>query len=440
MTTQVNALRWFASADRRRLLSEGAWAGIGQLASAIGTLIGMRLLTEAVTPEVFGTVTLLTGLSIFGSNLLCMPVYQAMQRFFSRAVQEQALGALRMEATQLVRTSVIVLTMGFALVGLSVQWLQAGSWLPFVLLAALVPLEAMRAFEITLFGAARRQRPYGLWNACEAWLRPLCAVALASWFGASASAVLAGYLVGTGIGVLVFRWAVRLEGKPDVDAGAPPALRSSEPLPARYRSEIIGFAWPLVPLAICSWANALGDRYLIGGSLGLESAGIYVAAYGLISRPFLMLGTVVSQTIKPLYYAAVASGEAVRASGLLRRWCLLVLTAGVSGIIAVWIGQNQLGRWLLAEEFRSGTALMPWIATGYALQMFATVLESVHYAHGDTGRLAIGQAVSAGVALLAAWLGAQWGGLTGAAMACPISFAVQSVVLALLIFSTPSHR
>ena len=34
---------------------------------------------------------------------------------------------------------------------------------------------------------------------------------------------------------------------------------------------------------------AFGDRYLIAGLLTLGDLGIYAAAYGLVSRPYLML-------------------------------------------------------------------------------------------------------------------------------------------------------
>ena len=37
-----------------RLLREGAWVTAGQLFSVLGTLVGMRVLTESVAPQVFG--------------------------------------------------------------------------------------------------------------------------------------------------------------------------------------------------------------------------------------------------------------------------------------------------------------------------------------------------------------------------------------------------
>ena len=49
----------------RRVLWDGMWAGGGQAATAVGTLIGVRVLTHFVKPDVYGTVTLVIGIATF---------------------------------------------------------------------------------------------------------------------------------------------------------------------------------------------------------------------------------------------------------------------------------------------------------------------------------------------------------------------------------------
>ncbi len=71
------------SSFSRRLLKEVAWAGFGKIAAALGMLVGIRLLTEKVPKEVYGTVSLLIGLITLGNNLFAAPLLQAAQRFHS---------------------------------------------------------------------------------------------------------------------------------------------------------------------------------------------------------------------------------------------------------------------------------------------------------------------------------------------------------------------
>ena len=424
MTTKTSIPHLTLRVDTQKLVGEGAWAAIGQIGAAIGTLVGLRLMTELVPPDMFGTVSLLTGISLFGSNLLCMPIYQAMQRIFADASRKGFVADLRKVSIGLLRPAVWVLMIGLALIGLSRQQVVPGSLVTFLLMAALVPLEAMRAFEITLLGAARRQQPYGLWSAFEAWMRPMMAVALIAVTEASTATILAGYILATGAGLLLFRSVITPEG-----ATAKQALGSDGE--SQLRQEIIQFAWPLAPLAVTAWANSQGDRYIVGGFMGLEWAGIYVATYGLVSRPFIMLGTIVAQTLKPLYFMAAADGQQARAAQVLKCWLAIMALSGITGALAVWLLRSQIAGWLLAEKFRAGADLMPWIAAGYGLQMVVTVLESVFYARRHTRRLAFAQTVAAAASLLAAWGGSQWGGLRGVAMACPVSFGIQILILSL---------
>jgi O-antigen/teichoic acid export membrane protein len=45
----------------RRIAGEAAWVFAGQGASALATLVGLRLITEWVPPAVYGTVVLALG-------------------------------------------------------------------------------------------------------------------------------------------------------------------------------------------------------------------------------------------------------------------------------------------------------------------------------------------------------------------------------------------
>ena len=50
------------------------------------------------------------------------------------------------------------------------------------------------------------------------------------------------------------------------------------------------YALPLIPLGVISWASTLGDRYFIGGLLGVADAGIYAAgAWRSSNSPFMIL-------------------------------------------------------------------------------------------------------------------------------------------------------
>ena len=57
-------------------MCEVAWVVIGQVGVALAMLIGVRLLTEFLSPDVYGTLALLMGLMALGRGLFCQPVLQ----------------------------------------------------------------------------------------------------------------------------------------------------------------------------------------------------------------------------------------------------------------------------------------------------------------------------------------------------------------------------
>ena len=70
----------------KRQLREVAWVVAGQAGTALGTLIGVRILTQFLSPDDYGIVTLATGLSVLATNLVAAPITQAAVHFYPGVV------------------------------------------------------------------------------------------------------------------------------------------------------------------------------------------------------------------------------------------------------------------------------------------------------------------------------------------------------------------
>src|SRR5258707_119364 len=71
-----------AASPSRTLISDGAWVMLGQVISALGTLVGVRLLTEVLSREQFGLFVLSVGIVYLAQGMFCTPILQAFLRFF----------------------------------------------------------------------------------------------------------------------------------------------------------------------------------------------------------------------------------------------------------------------------------------------------------------------------------------------------------------------
>lgn len=404
----------------RRQLVEVCWVIGGQAATALGTLVGVRILTQYLSPDGYGVVSLATGMSTLAISLIAAPITQAAIHFYPGIVADGSPSELLAAVLRCYRTMVpwVVLT---ALAGgiFYVAW-GHGSPVLVILLSLLFTSDCWRSANLSLLNAARRQQRYGLWTAADAWSRPLAASLVVVLIGQSPVAVLASYLVVSACLLVIFSYRLWPAG----EEATARAIERAHALDTRMWS----YALPLVPLGVISWASTLGDRYIIGGLLGVADAGIYAAVYGLSCMPFLILNGTVEQALRPIYQTAVTRGDTARANRILGIWLTLVVGVGSFGVLLFILGHDLLASLFVGRPYRGAASLMPWIAGGYAIRATSAVLERVCYAFGRTHRVLIIQlcAVAAALALIPA--GVISFGLKGAAMAVPAYFSVQLVV------------
>jgi len=418
----------------RRQLAEVCWVIGGQAATALGTLVGVRILTQYLSPDGYGVVSLATGMSTLAISLIATPITQAAIHYYPGVVADGSASELLAAVARCYRAMAPWAALAAVAGGVCYVVWGHGSPVLVVLLGLLFTSDCWRSANLSLLNAARRQERYGLWMAADAWSRPLAAslavvlVGLAHGSpglahgspGQSSVAVLASYVVVSACLLVVFSYRLW----PAAEEATARAAARAKALDTRMWS----YALPLIPLGVISWASTLGDRYIIGGLLGVADAGIYAAVYGLSCLPFLILNGTVEQALRPIYQTAVTRAESARAHRILSIWLAVVVGVSSLGVLLFILGHDLLASLFVGKSYRSAASLMPWIAAGYAIRATSYVFERVCYAYGRTRRVLAIQlcAVVAAVALTPA--GVISFGLKGAAMAVPAYFSVQLAV------------
>ena len=412
----------------RKIVRDGAWVAAGQLLSTIAALASIRIMTELLAPDEFGRLTLVIGIAALVLGLAVNPRLQALIRYYPEVKQDVGTAILRKIGLRMIWPLVAI---GAACLStawvVSAPWL-GGRWYTGFLVAGLFVTDCVRSFELSLFNAARRQREASLIYVADAWLRPLMAVALIFAFGSHAEGALAGYFAGSVFAVLAMVLSMKREGD-----GVHGVQRAHfEELAPSLASSIRRYALPLAPLAIFGWLSGMGDRYVVAGLLSLEDAGLYAAAYSLASRPFLMMSGVVELTMRPILQNAIAEKNMLLIARVKRIW-LLIMTAGAAlGVLCFTFLSTWVGHLLLAPEYHSATALMPWIALGYALYNVATVYTRFCYSFDDTRAVTmittLGALLGVGTMVPATY----FAGLAGAGGSVSVSFGVQLLISLIL--------
>jgi O-antigen/teichoic acid export membrane protein len=419
----------------RRIWRDGVWVGVGQAAMTAGSFAALKLLTTLLSVDEYGRLALVLGLVALGTSLLIAPVLQATMRFYPDALTHGSVGPLRgMMFDRILRGSAILaftLALGGAL------WtLATPSPVPvvsYVLAAAFLAADAVRALEMSLLNAARRQRDYAIRGAVDAWARPLLACAAIALFGPSLSQVFLGYATGSILSSLALRgWTIRGERSP--------GRWWDDAWVREIRPDIARYALPLVPIAALNWVMSLGDRYILAGISGASAVGTYAAAYALGSQPLIAVNQFVHSTLRPVLYDAVTLGDRVKERRILRIWLAISVGLAALGTAACALLAPMLTRGLLGPRFAGAAQLLPWIASAYGFQIVQQTFEVMMFAHGLTRRLVALQAIAA-VSAAAFYLlliprfgalGAAWGTLAAMVLTCTTAAAMASAPRRLL--------
>jgi len=405
--------------EPRRLLKEGAFVTAGQAIAAIGTLAGIRLLTEVAPPALFGEFSLAMGVLSLVQGLAYQPFGQAVLRYYFDWINNVGSEtSLRRRLAGTYARRFVAFSLGTVAAALLLMHFSKTSSFTVTLFLLLFALEGWKALEIVLANASRHQSVYASLLAADAVLRPLASVGVVLASEPSVEALVAGQCLALAMVLGAFHvWRAKSY-----------CSMPGEVVEAALASEMKRFARPLLWLPIIGWMSGLADRYIVGGVLGLGAAGIYAAAYGLASRPFLFLGAITDATFRQPVYMAFSNLHLQDGKRLLAFWVALNLGIGSVGALLIWWLREPLVGMLLAAPYRDAKGLLAWIAGGYVLLLVAQAVERMIYAAGNTRTVVRIQFVSASVGVILACVAAQTTGLKGVAAVVPIYFGLQMVM------------
>jgi len=425
----------FSALKNSKLFGDAFWALFGQAASALALLLGTRLLTELVSPAVYGQVALLNGfvalgVAVFSYPFICagMRIVPECQDPAERRSLHTAVAGLTLKASGLA-TALLVLG------GFAYGYFADGSSVLLLLAGVLLAMTVQRELGIQLAIGERKQRLASLWQTSDSVLRPALAIVLVWWLGGNPEWVLLGYILASLVSNLV--WIVVKRRS---------AVRMPTTASRAFGREVWVYALPLIPMELIFWINGLGDRYVIGYLLTAADVGLYAATYMIVNEAFNRSAMVLLRTFQPAYFQAFSAQQLQKAFSFLWFWIASVAGLGVAGLLLLLLTKDWVAAMVLAKSYHAAVDLMPAMALGCALHALGTALAQPLLARKRTKTLLKGRLCGAVTAAITIPLLVSQYGLPGAAWANPVYFGIEALVLALLAkpwkvdhCTTPEH-
>jgi O-antigen/teichoic acid export membrane protein len=410
----------------RSIIGQGAWVVAGQATTGLFTLGGTRLITQFVSPELYGAVNLIQNATVLLRTVFCSPILNAALRYYPDAERGSYIPALRSLLSRFLGRGLIameLITVVAALVWCSLQ----GRSPP---LTAFVALDVIRTMEMTLFNAARRQRAAAILSAFETLLRPLLVVAGILVLGGTTEVIMGAFAASIFLALALLYSTMN---RPDPARGDAP--------PRALSADMWRYAIPLIPVAVLSWTSSVSDRYIIEwASRDMASIGVYSAGYGLISQPFLLMHGVVALTLRPVYFAAVSRGDQRRAQHTFATWISISAVVCAAATVVIYWWREPLVAVFLGPKYRGAVVFVPWIALGYFFYVIEQVMEQTLLAHNRTKLVLIAQSCGAVASVIVTVPLVMHFGALGAAYACPAYFLIQLLTVVAMLRRNPGRH
>lgn len=341
----------------RRLAKEGVWVLGGQIASVIGVLVLIRVLTQHLEPAQYGQLAL--GLTLAGlvNQVVMGGVTAGIGRFYSIAAEHNDLPGYLRASQRLMGYATATVVVIALILAAGLFWFDYSQWMG--LAAAALVFSMLSGYNASLSGiqnAARQRAVVAFHGGLDAWLKILLAVGVMLWLGSSSTAVVVGYalssLLVTGSQLFFLRRLIRPEGK------------KTQPL-SNWGRQVWTYSWPFSVWGIFTWAQQASDRWALQVYASTQDVGLYAVLFQLGYAPIGLATGMAMTFLGPILYQRSGSATDLSRNISVHRIAWRVTFAGLLITGLAFVVTLLLHEWifqvLVAAKYHVVANLLPWM-------------------------------------------------------------------------------
>jgi O-antigen/teichoic acid export membrane protein len=418
----------FRSERFRRLFKESFWIVLGQAAAVVGSLIGVRLLTELLDPAAYGELALGMAVATLVNQTVLGPLGNGVTRFYAPAQEQGDLVGYLNAVRQLVLSAtgiialMILLTVAGLLVAGRTEWIA-------IAIAAIIfaTLSGYNAILSGIQNAARQRAIVALHQGMESWARFLVAAGLLLWLGATSMVAMVGYAMAVLL-VIGSQYVFFNKIAPKNVAG--PYIEG------RWREQMLKYSWPFASWGIFSWSQIASDRWALEFFASTREVGLYAVLFQLGYQPVSLATGMAMQLLSPVLYqrAGDASDGQRNANVNNLSWRLIWFSMSVTGasFLVTLLFHTQIFGIFVAKEYASISYLLPWMVLAGGVFAAGQVMALNLMSQMKTHAMVVTKIATAILGVLLNFAGAYFFGIAGIVLAGVLFSILYSVWMAML--------
>lgn len=417
-----------------RLGKEFTWIILGQAIAVLGSMVGVRLLTELLDPASYGKLALGMTLATLVNQTVLGPLCNGVTRFYAPAVEKGELGnyLIAVRRSVLSSTGIVIILTLLAVAGLLIT--RRTEWIA-IAIAAFI-FSVLSGYNSILSGiqnAARQRSIVALHLGMESWARFLGAFGLIVLLGATSTVALIGYAIGI-IMVLGSQYVFFLKITPKYITNVTDEKS--------WRVQMWQYSWPFATWGLFTWAQQVSDRWALELFTTTQEVGLYSAVFQLGYYPMSMASGMAIQFLTPIFYHQTgdASDDQRNANVNNMSWQLTVLALGVTcaAFLTTLLFHKQIFQVFVSKDFINMSRLLPWVVLASGIFSAGQTITLNLMSQMRTQSMVIAKVCTAVVGVILNFAGAYWYGTTGIVFA-GISVSCLYFAWMAMLFNTKSY-
>jgi O-antigen/teichoic acid export membrane protein len=393
-----------------RLGKELFLVGFGQVVAAVGSIVGVRLMTGALPPEIYGEIALAITFVSLINQIMIGPMSASLTRYYNFAVEKNELPDFLGSSVSLVLKINLATVFIFAAGGIYLWISDQSVYLSLVVFTLAFAMISGINVLLDCLQTAARQRAVVAWHqGMGQWLRYLVAVGLILLLGKNATTAMAGYALAALLilGSQIYFFNKRM---PSVSLVS---TRSDK----NWTVRILKYSLPFASWGIFTWLQLSSDRWALQTFSDTQAVGFYSVLYQLGYYPLMMAANVFAQFAEPVLFRQAGDGTHIDRINLAQRNTQRILIGAIIlvalAVVAAAVLHPLVFELFAAPAYRSVSGLLPIMVLSGGMFACGQIASMTQLNRGESKALLWPKITTAIAGTLFNIIGAAWKGLPG---------------------------
>ena len=351
---------------------------IGQIVAAAGSLIGVRLLTQQITPTSYGEISLGLTIGVLFQQTLFGPLSGSYLRYFSIAKEKNEIPEFLSGVRKTSIQSIIISALVFIGIIIFIFFKHWNNYLLLIVFSFLYMLFSSLNNYLDNLQNAARQRTVVAWHqGVGTWLRYLLAILAIYLLGSTSTNAAFGYALSA---ILVFLSQMFFFFHSNYFTINNQSSRNSIVNSKNWEKDFWAYAQPFMIWGIFTWAQLSSDRWALSLFSSTSDVGLFTVLYQLGYYPISFLSGILLQYISPILFQwtgdATEEKRTQKSTLFVRNLVIYSLIFGFAITIFTLAFHKEIFILFVASQYRQVSYLLPWMALSgsiFASGQFATM-------------------------------------------------------------------